>query len=200
MEIARPTPPRTHINALTGLRGVAALLVVGNHYFVWCSPYTVDSVPWYLTLPFATAGFGMTLFFTLSGFVITYNYLGLDWRGSPFRSVGNFLFHRFSRLYPTFLLFVLLALNSSSIAGGTDGNFSKWVVFHLTGVQTWLPLKFEGRLPSNGIFHLSWSISTEFMLYLVFVLLVAGCHRRSYAAWPISAALPPPYPAPILSL
>ena len=60
---------RPTIDALTGLRFVAALLVYTSHLDLtpFHLPTTITAIPF--------AGFnGVTLFFILSGFVICYNY------------------------------------------------------------------------------------------------------------------------------
>src|ERR1700721_1215027 len=107
---------RPDIPALTGLRGVAALMVIFTHYFVWCATFDWQSAPRWLIELFHTSDHGMTLFFTLSGFVITYNYFEFGWDETPARSFARFAWLRFSRLYPALLLFIILTINPRSVA------------------------------------------------------------------------------------
>ena len=58
-----------------GLRGVAALLVVLHHYVFWTAVVPAKTLPPWLILWTATAGMGMAIFFTLSGYVIALSYL-----------------------------------------------------------------------------------------------------------------------------
>ena len=119
----------------------------------------------------------MTLFFTLSGFVITYNYLDFGWDKTPFGSFGRFAWLRFSRLYPTLLVFVLLTINPLSLATLQQHPFDIWLAVHLLNVEAWAPIRFGGVLPINGAFGVIWSVSTEFMLYFMFALTVILGHR-----------------------
>lgn len=182
------------INSLTGLRGVAAMLVVVHHYFYWCAPFALVPRPDWLDGIFATDRLGMTCFFTLSGFVIAYNYLDFGWTRRPLRSTVHFLFLRFSRLYPALLLFigmiVMMRWTSPTYANG----FSTWTVLHLLSVESWLPMKLNGAAPDSNIFNVSWSISTEFMLYLVFALcmLLAAVFTRvggAFGRWALGVLI-----------
>ena len=95
--------PINNIPALTGIRALAAFLVLGIH---------VDqNVPTHITtyIPFIERGYlGVDFFFILSGFIITHVYLASI---SPptWDLVRIFLWHRFVRLYPVHLL-VLVAM------------------------------------------------------------------------------------------
>lgn len=53
---------RGEISSLTGLRGVAALLVVLHHYVYWTAVVPVKTLPPWLILWTATAGMGMAIF------------------------------------------------------------------------------------------------------------------------------------------
>src|ERR1700693_5083936 len=91
------------IPALTGLRFIAALSVVLAHA-VGLLPdgqLPIGVTGWIGT----AAGFGMTLFFVLSGFVIHYNYHNLVVQGGA-SGIGEFLWARFSRLYPMFVVII----------------------------------------------------------------------------------------------
>jgi peptidoglycan/LPS O-acetylase OafA/YrhL len=166
---------KPEIKSLTGLRGLAALLVVVAHFYVWCSPYPVDTAPDWLRETFDWSALGMTIFFALSGFVMAYHYLDLEWREAPLSSLRHFMLLRFSRLYPALLLFLL-------IAAVLNRPFNlEWSLAHLLSIETWLPLKFNGVLPVNGTFFVAWSISTEIGLYLMFVAGAIVWHRNRLA-------------------
>ena len=174
---------RAEIPALTGLRGIAALCIVLNHYAANFAPFAWDTAPPWLMTVFSTSGFGMTLFFTLSGFVITYNYFDFPWADAPLRSLVRFGWLRFSRLYPLLFVFMLLRTDWKT--------FDLWTLLHFAGVETWLPLKFAGAIPMHGRFNVSWSISVEFGLYIFFALaMIAGAflYRRGKLHWLVGLA------------
>src|SRR5260370_31065213 len=98
-----PSPPAKFVPALTGIRALAALLVLGLH--------ADQNVPAGITavLPFLARGYlGVDFFFVLSGFIITHVYFAS--LAQPSRNgVQVFLWHRFIRLYPVHVT-VLAAL------------------------------------------------------------------------------------------
>jgi len=158
-----------HILPLTGLRGVAAYSVLLAHTLNFSGIVSPS-----LT---ALAYFGMSLFFTLSGFVIQYNY-GSSFSSVPTkRAARRFLLARFARLYP--LYFLVLVISASF--PGVDFFENIWTALSsITLTQTWFNVY---RAPGD-IVILSWSISTEFFLYLVFI---------PFAAWISAIARPLPW-------
>jgi peptidoglycan/LPS O-acetylase OafA/YrhL len=160
------------IPALTGLRGVAALLVVVGHFSLWTAVTPLAEVPaglrhWAGMAP----GIGMSIFFTLSGYVIALNYNGWNWRGRPAFSFVRLFFYRFARLYPAFFVFaIVIVLRSPMLRDLTDPQAQAYLVPHLLLLQSWLPVKYAGADASSGLFHVSWSISTECGLYVLFGL------------------------------
>ena len=90
------------INSLESLRGVAALSVVLYH---------LPAISFY---HFSKGLFGVYFFFSLSGFVIAFNYFG---KIKNFKSFLNFLKKRFLRLYPLhiFVLFLVLMIQISKL-------------------------------------------------------------------------------------
>ena len=92
---ASPPAPRAQIVAHTGLRGIAALLVVAYHQQFgdfYRLPFELS------TSLFKRSYLMVDLFFILSGFIISYVYRA---EGSGMRtSVKSFLFARFARIYP----------------------------------------------------------------------------------------------------
>ena len=97
---------RNDIPSLTGLRGIAAWLVVIAHtdgFFVALQPAWLEYA-WRVC-----ANLGMTTFFVLSGFVIHYNYgASIAAKGAP--AIRSFLIARFARLYPLYLLALLISI------------------------------------------------------------------------------------------
>jgi peptidoglycan/LPS O-acetylase OafA/YrhL len=160
---------RVNIPALTGLRGIAILLVVHAHYFQWCAPYSVTTMPPSLINSADTASFGMTLFFTLSGWVITYHYWDFGWREHPGASFARFLFLRFSRLYPVLAVFYLI--NFKRLAIDTPYFGDDWLfptAANWLSVHTWYPVKLRGVLAHSFGYSINWSISTEIGMYVIF--------------------------------
>src|ERR1700730_18945410 len=95
------------IASLTGLRGLAALLVVVDHYWPWTRVTQPDQLPPQMASWTETAAIGMAIFFTLSGYVIALSYGHWDWRGRPGFNLTRLFFYRFARLYPAFLVFAI---------------------------------------------------------------------------------------------
>lgn len=93
-----PSPKlHDHIATLDLLRLVAALAVVGFHYFYrGAVGEPVLSQPYPEAAPVAIYGYlGVNLFFLISGFVIAWSAEGRDW--------ASFAVARFARLYPGFI-------------------------------------------------------------------------------------------------
>jgi peptidoglycan/LPS O-acetylase OafA/YrhL len=167
------------------------MLVVFQHYFYWCAPFSPVSLPEWLHAVFATSRFGMTCFFVLSGFVIAYNYLDFGWKQQPLKSTAHFVFLRFSRLYPALLVFIGLLVMSRWTSAPHANGFGLWTAVHLVSAQSWLPFKLNGVLAEASVFHVSWSISTEFMLYFMFALFMVllAVVTRSWGAIGVTVLL-----------
>ena len=170
---------RQDLPALTGLRFVAAFSVLVGHGFAWilAGHETPGGVVFWVS---QISGFGMTLFFVLSGFVIHYNYGKLVTTKGP-RGVAAFLWARFARLYPLFLLMMLVYVALSSrtlalLAGNPDrfGSILQALPYFLFSVHTWV-YTLIGENPVidaiGGGSPITWSISTEWFFYFAYPLL-----------------------------
>src|SRR5258708_26190394 len=98
------------ILSLTGLRGLAALLVVVTHYWSWTKVTSAAALPPSVEPWVATSSMCMAIFFTLSGYVITLSYAKWDWRNRPVFNLTRLFFYRLATLYPAFVVFPLLAI------------------------------------------------------------------------------------------
>lgn len=98
----RPHPTRTRLTELDALRGIGALCVLVFHYstrFHELFP-RADHVPF----SFPGGNYRVLLFFTISGFAIFFT---LD----RIRNVADFAVNRFARLYPAYIVAMLLTLS-----------------------------------------------------------------------------------------
>ncbi|HKO24511.1 MAG TPA: acyltransferase, partial [Chloroflexota bacterium] len=183
-----------HLRPLTGLRFMAALLVVIHHDFgIATGDYGQRADPRVPTL--IAAGFvGVNVFFILSGFILTYNYLGTD--GQLRVTRRDFWAARLARIYPVYLLaflvatlpsaHYLLAHHASLLSTTMTG------VVALTLTQAWVPASSDAW---NGP---GWSLSAEAFFYLLFPLVAVCIARlgryRLYlalgACWMLSLATP----------
>jgi peptidoglycan/LPS O-acetylase OafA/YrhL len=154
---------RPPLPALTGLRFVAAAQVVGFHLHAIIPSFRETPL-----LTFLGAGYsGVSLFFVLSGFVLTYNYLEPDGRGVA--SIRDFLVARAARIYAVYFVGIVLGMpifiRELQHAGGIDRIFRDGLpvtLANLTLLQSWFP-QYACRLNCPG-----WSLSTEAFFYLVF--------------------------------
>ncbi len=115
---------------------------------------------------------GVDLFFTLSGFILAHVYLS-QFEGGQF-GYGGFLKNRIARVYPMHLAALgamLVLFAGAAILGVGESNPDAFrlsdLPAHLFMVHAW------GTTPSVGWNFPSWSISAEWLAYLLFPL-VAG--------------------------
>jgi peptidoglycan/LPS O-acetylase OafA/YrhL len=174
-----PTPPgpRPYYPALTGLRAVAAFAVFGFHY---------HDIPWF-GVPWLDGCWeavlrelhtGVSVFFTLSGFLITRRYahqhLGVaGW--------GRYLLRRVARLLPVYFVLLTATLLWASPAAGWPRE--RWLLLYglnlalLQGLfEPWVGL---------GIGQ-AWSLTVEEGFYLLAPLLFwLGRLFGPGRAWPL---------------
>ncbi len=157
---------RGHMPALDGWRGLAVLVVVlHNSSFLWKHQHTVPDM--LVSTLFATGWAGVTLFFVLSGFLITG--ILLDTRSSP-RYFRDFYLRRTFRIFPLYYVTLLIAFVVVAPLLGS----AAWVA-SVHRNQAWFWSYIPNWLPSGrGIVGLShfWSLGVEEQFYLVWPLLL----------------------------
>lgn len=165
---------RPHLHALTGLRFFAALYVVLFHY----AKYSLDQGPRWLK-SFNTSGpVAVSLFFILSGLVLTYGSTDADGRCN--KAARQFWYARFTRIYPLFFLAIVASIpenvallqhthstaNAVVLAGGQS-------LLAMALLQAWIPkFVFVGNAPG-------WSLSVEAFFYFCFPFLVHRLRTRT---------------------
>src|SRR5690348_9842412 len=99
------TRAQGHLNALTGLRFFAAFYVVIFHF----GKYHLASAPHWLFNIGRSGYIAVGLFFVLSGFVLTYTYLG---GAAPWTRLDKrtFWVARLARIYPLYVLSLAMAV------------------------------------------------------------------------------------------
>jgi peptidoglycan/LPS O-acetylase OafA/YrhL len=153
------TQPDSYLPELDGVRATSILLVLAAHM--------LPLGPKSLALNSAAGLMGMSLFFCLSGFLIT-RFLYRT------QSVPIFLLRRLARIVP--LVFVYSLITALLIEGRWDSFFAIDFFF--------LNYMDSSQIPESG--HL-WSLCVEMHFYLVSGLLVAILGRRAF--WFVPLAL-----------
>jgi len=170
--VDRSTPTITtatrKLYPLTSLRFFAAAIVVLHHsrgYFGF------SATAW----PAFNLAQGVSFFFVLSGFILTYVYPSLKRVG-----VCRFWLARVARIWPAhalafLLLFVLLPVSFRSFAAPHGYNFYT-AILNLSLVHAWIP-DLQYIFSFNSV---TWSLSVEMGFYLLFPLLIRT-FRRTWA-------------------
>lgn len=155
-------PKQRPILALTGMRAVACLMVVLSHLPI---PGLRGA-----SFIFEKSGYsGVTFFFVLSGFVLTYNYFDA-FQKLHIREVWNFFVSRVARVYPVYIF----AMAGISWWRG----YGALPLGYVFALQAWSP-----RVDvAYGIDGPAWSISVEMFLYICFPLLALLINRTKIAS------------------
>jgi peptidoglycan/LPS O-acetylase OafA/YrhL len=168
----RAIQKQSYMPGLDGLRALAVFAVIGYH----------------LGLPFTPGGFlGVTLFFVLSGYLIT-DILLSEWAHNAAISLKNFFIRRAKRLVPA-ILFLIICLaayitafrpdlieNLKSAALPAAFFFSNWwYIFNGTPY-------FSYSVTPSLLNHF-WSLAVEAQFYLVWPVLLIALQRFVKKQW-----------------
>jgi peptidoglycan/LPS O-acetylase OafA/YrhL len=161
---------REYFPQLTSVRFFAALIVILYHYDDEILPYLPG-----LAKNVVVHGYvGVSFFFVLSGFIIASNYY--DRLVEKKVKNKDFWFARFARIYPLFLISVLISLPRFLVPLAKDPHPEE-AVFALahpiqTILVTVLGLQSLGVQGGSYLNNPSWSISTELGFYLLMPIMV----------------------------
>ena len=162
---------------LHGLRAIAAIAVLLFHWCqlfpgfnIWIAQFHVPGHPWVNpSLPWSMGWQGVSLFFVLSGYLLTSQWLD---RAMTAQSVMHFYKRRILRIYPAAWMQLTLLIFLAAIwpALFEQASWSKWLLNAALWVN--LPPWFES--PLNAVW---WTLPIEMMFYLMLPFLVY-CQRR----------------------
>lgn len=172
----RAVERRPPLPALTGLRTLLALTILMFHF-------TPNGLTWArhpsITLyPLVDIGYVfVSFFFLISGFILSYNYAH---REGGLRK-ADFWMARFSRLYPVYLLTMLISVPMLMLEWRARPHGQFWAGAILT------PLLMQGFFPHLATFWntVSWTLSCEVVLYIAFPWLLRV--RWPQSPWKLAA-------------
>jgi peptidoglycan/LPS O-acetylase OafA/YrhL len=143
------------LNALTGLRTFAAVNIVFFHF---------SNPQWFgIFAPVVNAGYAsVSYFILLSGYVLAYNY-GVRSRAGHL-DTWRFYKARFTRLYPIYLLSLLMAWRMVPQEYASHSHAMFWAGMVLS------PLLLQGWIPEIATFlnTPAWTMSAESFYYVLF--------------------------------
>ena len=154
--------------SLTGLRAVAALLIVGTH----AAYGTGQLANGYVGALYARLEVGVPIFFVLSGFLLFRPWVRAAAHGTSPPLMRRYVFRRLQRIAPAYLAVVVVAyaLYEFRDAGPNPGHTWMGLLEHLTLTQIYEPVYFF--VMHQGLTQ-TWSLAVEFAFYLVLPLMAA---------------------------
>ncbi|TAM62810.1 acyltransferase [Mycobacterium sp.] len=167
------------VASLTGVRAVAALLVVGTHAAYTTGKYTHG----YWGLVGSRMEIGVPIFFVLSGYLLFRPWVKSAATGGPPPSLSRYARHRVRRIMPPYLVTVLFAyvLYHYREAGPNPGHTWLGLARNLTLTQIYCD-GYLGKYLHQGLTQM-WSLAVEASFYvllplLAYLLLVLICRRQ----------------------
>ncbi|MEI8281832.1 MAG: acyltransferase, partial [Armatimonadota bacterium] len=160
---------------LTSVRFFAALIVILYHYDDEFAPY----LPKVLQNLIEHGYIGVSFFFVLSGFILAANYY--DRLLDKTVSKADFWWARFSRIYPLYILSIIVVLPRFFIPTSMDPLPSQAIYAHAHPFELFMVVVFALQsfaFPSGGFFNSpAWSISTEIFFYTCLPFLLPIINR-----------------------
>ncbi len=165
-----------HRPQLDGLRALAVLAVIITH--TWPMPQCISS--------WGIGGLGVSLFFVLSGYLITRILLHSRLDGAPEisrqRVLKRFYARRALRILPLYIVTVAVLY----VIGHED--VREYIAEYATATVNMIPMLGDRGLRAVGARHF-WSLSVEEQFYLVWPVLVLFTPRRRLAMLMICTVL-----------
>ena len=169
------------IRQLTGIRAVAAVWVLFYHLQGPLDTLGVMSIP-VLSDVIRVGRLGVDLFFALSGFILTHTYLRKLGPKAHARPTLEFWWLRLARIYPVhFVMLNVAGLAVVAQALITGENKDRPRLNPIDYIRNLLLIQEWGPNPERGWNVVAWSLSMEWLAYLLFPVVVLALfffHRR----------------------
>jgi peptidoglycan/LPS O-acetylase OafA/YrhL len=167
------------VASLTGIRAIAALLVMATHAAYTTGKYTHG----YLGLVYSRMEIGVPIFFVLSGFLLFGPWVKALAADAEPPSMRRYTWHRVRRIMPAYVVTVLVAyaLYHWRIAGPNPGHSLTGLFRNLTLTQIYTDNYLYSYL-HQGLTQM-WSLAVEVAFYvalplMAYLLIVVLCRRR----------------------
>lgn len=167
------------VASLTGVRAVAALLVLGTHAAYTTGKYTHG----FAGLVYSRMEMGVPIFFVLSGYLLFGPWVRAAASGGQPPSLGRYAWHRVRRIMPAYVVTVLAAylIYHFRTAGPNPGHSWTGLFRNLTLTQIYTDNYMFSYL-HQGLTQM-WSLAVEVAFYvalpiLAYLLLVVLCRRQ----------------------
>ena len=167
------------VPSLTGVRALAAILVVATHAAYTTGKYTHG----YVGLIYSRMEIGVPIFFVLSGFLLFGPWVRAAATGATAPSLGRYAWHRVRRIMPAYVVTVLAAyvIYHFHDAGPNPGHSWNGLLRNLTLTQIYTDSYLFSHL-HQGLTQM-WSLAVEVAFYvtlpfIAYLLLVVVCRRR----------------------
>ncbi|MBG0514105.1 acyltransferase family protein [Elizabethkingia meningoseptica] len=159
------------IKSLTGLRGIAAIWVVFFHFFSFITQLLSDRFG-LIFIPLnniVKKGYlSVDLFFFLSALVLTMSYQSKFNLSVDSNNFKNYIKKRFARIYPLYLFVILISFILQ------ENLTISHVITHLTLTEVFF------NTYINTVVYPIWSLSVEFLVYLIFPFLLLLINKMSF--------------------
>jgi peptidoglycan/LPS O-acetylase OafA/YrhL len=167
------------VASLTGVRALAAILVVATHAAYTTGKYTHG----FAGLVYSRLEIGVPIFFALSGFLLFGPWVRAAVAATAAPSLGRYAWHRVRRIMPAYVVTVLVAYAVYHFRdGGPNPGHTWWgLVRNVTLTQIYTD-NYAFALLHQGLTQM-WSLAVEVSFYvalplLAYLLLVVLCRRR----------------------
>jgi peptidoglycan/LPS O-acetylase OafA/YrhL len=164
-----------YFSGLNGLRAIASLAVVFSHITLGLkefglNSYIFGSYPDGNPVSTQLAGFGVSIFFSISGFLITY--LLLEEKKTATINIKHFYIRRILRIWPLYYLYLLLSLLTIWIY---DLPFNTLTTYFFIFLAANIPFIIGSAVPLISHY---WSIGVEEQFYAFWPWLLKKIHSN----------------------
>lgn len=164
----------SRLSVLDGLRGIAIILVLLTHFNGWfpAPPFQVGPLSIDFKPLISNGGYGVDLFFFLSGFCLFYPYIRAFIAGSSPPTLLHFMYRRAAKIAPSYVLAIGIFTFTGYATYHSVQDAVVQILRHLMFIHTWFP---DSWGSISGVF---WSLGVEVQFYILFPLIVGMMLRR----------------------